>query len=224
MRIAIVDDHPLFRRGLAASIEDEGDFKIVGYGGTADEAIALAVEHLPDIMLLDVTLPGGGIEAVRAISLQVPIVRVVMVTASESREHVMAALDAGARGYVLKGIGANDLVRTLKSIHSGETYITPQLAAHLLRQARQRQVQAPDRGHVVSLSDLTARELEVLNDVAQGLTNKEIARRRSIAEKTVKHYMTSIMEKLQVRNRVEAALICRASNADDAARRSSGAA
>lgn len=202
VRIAVVDDHPMFRSGVVATLASEPTFEIVAEGSTAGEAISIADRLMPDILLLDISLPGCGLAAARKIAAATPIVKVVMLTASESEEHVMAALEAGARGYMLKGIGSADLVRTMKDIIYGETYVTPSLAARLLRQARQ---PAPAL-RSAEAAHLTAREEQILDQVANGSTNKEIANRLKISEKTVKHYMTNIMEKLQVRNRVEAAL------------------
>lgn len=202
IRIAVVDDHPLFRGGVVATLAWESAFELVAEGMSAAEAVAISARLKPNILLLDISLPGCGLAAARQIASATPAVKVVMLTASESEEHVMAAFEAGARGYILKGIGASDLVRTLKDIVHGETYVTPSLAARLLRHARQ-PIAAPQ---APGAAQLTAREEQILDQVANGSTNKEIANRLKISEKTVKHYMTNIMEKLQVRNRVEAAL------------------
>jgi DNA-binding NarL/FixJ family response regulator len=158
------------------------------------------------MMLVDITMPGGGIEAVRSISQNRPLVKVIMLTASERQDDVAAALEAGARGYILKGIGGGDLVNVLRSIHRGESYVSPGLAARLLTQLRRRPTEAEADDE---LADLTVREEEILGHVSAGLTNKEIAIRLGISEKTVKHYMTNIMQKLQVRNRVEAVMTAR---------------
>jgi len=198
----VVDDHPLFRKGVVATLAAELTFDIVAEGATGAEAVGIAARLMPDILLLDISLPGCGLAAARQIHAATPIVKVVMLTASESEEHVMAALEAGARGYMLKGIGSTDLVRTIKDIIFGETYVTPSLAARLLRHARQPAPLPRSAGDV----HLTGREEQILDQVANGSTNKEIANRLKISEKTVKHYMTNIMEKLHVRNRVEAAL------------------
>jgi DNA-binding NarL/FixJ family response regulator len=204
-RIAVVDDHPLYREGVVLTLSRDPAFEIVGEGGTADLAVRLAEETSPDIMLLDISLPGGGIEAIARVLRVSPATKVVMLTGSESEEHVSTALESGARGYVLKGIGAQELVRTIRSIASGETYVTPGLAARLLTQMKSRTAAAPQSDTV----GLTQREEQILQCVANGRTNKEIARELNLSEKTVKHYMTNIMHKLQVRNRVEAALIVR---------------
>lgn len=206
IRIAVVDDHPLFREGVAAILAQNPRFEVVAQGSSAEQAIRIAHDLLPDILLLDVAMPGDGMEAMRRIAQQCPYVKIVMLTASEDEQHVSTALEAGARGYVLKGIGAQDLLSTLKAVFAGESYVTPQLAARLLSLMRKKPASdGPD----AQLPVLTPREEEILDRVAGGRTNKEIARDLGISEKTVKHYMTNIMHKLQVRNRVEAALMAR---------------
>lgn len=209
VRVAIVDDHPLFREGAAAILGLQPSIDLVGEGGTADQAIHISQEILPDILLLDINIPGDGIAATREITRLCPFVKVIMLTASESEEHVSAALEVGARGYVLKGIGVIELVRTIHAVHQGESYVTPQLAARLLTLMRKPVAQAAQEPE---LPGLTVREEQILDGVANGRTNKEIARALDISEKTVKHYMTNIMHKLQVRNRVEAALVARRKN------------
>jgi two-component system nitrate/nitrite response regulator NarL len=206
VRIAIVDDHPLFREGVVAVLHSDTAIEVVGQGSTANNAIQIAQDILPDILLLDISLPGDGIEATREISRLFPYIKVIMLTASENEDHVSRALEAGARGYILKGIGAAELVRTIHAVNQGESYVTPQLAARLLTtmKAKATPLQADD-----PLPSLTRREEQILDSVARGLTNKEVARVLAISEKTVKHYMTNIMHKLQVRNRVEAALMAK---------------
>ena len=204
VRIAIVDDHPLFRDGVVHTLSRDKSIELVGQGSTAEHAIQIAQDVLPDILLLDISLPGGGIEAACEISRLFPYIKVIMLTASENEDHVSGALDAGARGYILKGIGAAELVRTIHSVHSGESYVSPQLAVRVLTAMKTRNnAQAVDD----ALPSLTKREEQILDAVSQGKTNKEVANALEISEKTVKHYMTNIMHKLQVRNRVEAALM-----------------
>ena len=206
LRIAIVDDHPLFREGVAATLNNDPALEVIGQGGNAEQAVQLALDLLPDVLLLDISLPGGGIEATREVVRLCPYVKVIMLTASENEQHVSSALEAGARGYILKGIGAAELIRTIHAIHGGEHYVTPQLAARLLSIMKKPGSAQPSAD---ALPDLTKREEQILDGVAEGRTNKEIARALNISEKTVKHYMTNIMHKLQVRNRVEAALMVR---------------
>jgi len=212
IRIAIVDDHPLFRDGVAATLKTQEGVEIVARGACAADAIRICVDHEPDILLLDIMMPGDGLVAAAKITRGSPRVRIIMLTASDHEEHVARALEAGARGYVLKDIGVQELVNTVRSIHAGQTYVTPDLAARLLSQMQKKL----NGGMKDELATLTPREDEILGLVALGLTNKEIARDLRIAEKTVKHFMTNIMQKLQVRNRVEAVLALRKSrNGED---------
>ena len=204
LRIAIVDDHPMFRDGVAMTLAADPAIDIVGQGSTAEHAIQIAQDILPDVLLLDISLPGGGIPATKEIARLFPYIKVIMLTASENEEHVSGALEAGARGYILKGIGAAELLRTVHAVHQGESYVSPQLAARLLTTMRSH---APAPAVDDPLPSLTKREEQILDAVANGRTNKEIAKQLNISEKTVKHYMTNIMHKLQVRNRVEAALM-----------------
>jgi len=203
IRIAVVDDHPMFRDGVIHVLRTSKLFDVVGEGSCATDAVNLAKTQHPEVMLLDVSMPGGGIEAATAIAAQDPDVRVVMLTVSEQEEDVAAALQAGARGYMLKGTSGSDLIRIVQSVHRGESYITPGLAARLLTVMQQ---SSKTRQEKNVLSDLTLREEQVLDQVSRGLTNKEIANSLNLSEKTVKHYMTTIMQKLNVRNRVEAVL------------------
>lgn len=207
IRVVLVDDHPLFREGVAVTLGSEPDFEVVGQGVNAGDAVRLATELLPDIILLDISMPGGGIEAVRRIALACPVVNIVMLTVSEQDDDVIAALQAGARAYVLKGVGAAELTSIARAVQRGETYVSPSLAARLLAEMLPR---APEsRPRQDRLSELTAREEQILKLLARGLSNKEIARELDLQEKTIKHYVTNILQKLQVRNRVEAALKAR---------------
>jgi two-component system nitrate/nitrite response regulator NarL len=203
IKVAVVDDHPLFREGVANTIQRSGTVQLVAEGETAEDAIQIAKAHLPDILLLDVSLPGGGVEAARVIAKACPAVKVVMLTVSESEEHVQQAMAAGVHGYLLKGTSGAELINTLRAVARGEYYVTPTFAARILAHSRRPQKppvrEQPD-------TDLTKREEQILGRVADGLTNKEIAGALHISEKTVKHYMTNILQKLQVRNRVEAAM------------------
>ena len=211
LQVAIVDDHPLFREGVAHTLGAQPDIEVVAEGESAADAVRIAGECLPDVMLLDVSMPGGGLNAVRQIARAFPVVKTVMLTVSEGEEDVTAALRAGARAYVLKGVAARELVRILRDVAAGEVYVTPSLAANLLFEltsgGASRQPASP-------LDELTEREREILELVAGGDSNKEIAARLYLSEKTVKHHMTNILQKLQVRNRVEAALMARAGGSD----------
>ncbi len=207
VRVAVIDDHPLFREGVAHTLRAEAGMEIVGEGTTAADALRLAQTELPDIMLLDVSIPGGGIHAARAIAAACPVVKIVMLTVSEEEDDVMAALKAGARAYILKGTPSREFVGILRAVCEGEVYVTPRLAASLLLEMRDA---VPDiRAARGPLDELTERERQILERVSTGQSNKEIAYDLSLSEKTVKHYMTNILQKLQVRNRVEAGLLAR---------------
>jgi len=205
IRVVIVDDHPLFREGVATTLASYPDVEVVGEGCSADEALRLARDLLPDVLLLDISMPGGGVNAARDIAAAYPVIRIVMLTVSEHEEDVLRSLKAGARGYILKGVTARDLVGIVRAVHSGESYVTPALAASLLADFRDEGSDASNSGG--PLDELTVRERQILELLATGRSNKEIARSLDLAEKTVKHYVTNILEKLQVRNRVEAAVL-----------------
>ena len=205
IRVVLADDHPIFRDGLVRSLEESGLFAVVGTGSTADEAVALVAEKKPDLVLLDISMPGSGIEAARRIAASPNPPRIAMVTVSEQDQDVTAALRAGAIGYVLKGISAAELAEVLTGIAAGEAHVSPALAARLLNEIER---PLPNRAKR-PIDELSKRESDILRRVARGLSNREVADALGLQEKTVKHYMTSILEKLQARNRVEAALIAR---------------
>ena len=205
IQVAIVDDHPLFREGVANTLANSPDIEVVGQGSTAEDAVRLARDLLPDVLLLDISMKGGGINAVRTIAKSYPVIKIVMLTVSEKEEDVLGSLKAGAQGYILKGVTARDLVKIVLAVEAGEAYVSPALAASLLVDLRQdRQSVGPSPS---PLDELTDREHQILELVATGISNKEIGRELNLREKTIKHYMTNILQKLQVRNRVEAALM-----------------
>jgi DNA-binding NarL/FixJ family response regulator len=200
IRIVVVDDHPLFLDGLVATLSADEELEVVATGADATSAVRAAREHQPDLALLDIAMPGGGIEAARSIRPASPATRVVMLTSSENEDDLLAAMDAGARGYVLKGVAGRELRIILKSVHRGEVYVAPGLAYAMIKGLTKPRIEDP-------LAELTSREREVLELVAAGLSNAEIGGRLGLAEKTVKHYMTAILGKLDVGSRVEAALL-----------------
>ncbi len=199
IRIGVADDHPMFRAGVVMSLREEDDIDVVGEAADAASALALAREELPDVMVLDINMPGGGLDAASAIATACPATRIVMLTVSEDEDDLLAAMKAGASGYVLKGAGATELAGIIRSVHAGEVYVAPALAWGMLREMRTPRTTPYD--------ELTERERDVLELVAEGLSNQEVGERLGLAEKTIKHYMTNILGKLQVRSRVEAALL-----------------
>ena len=200
IRVVVADDHPLFREGVINSLRSMPDILVVGQASDADEVVRLVREELPDLALLDVTMPGGGIEAARKIAAACPATRIVMLTVSEDEDDLLAAMKAGASGYVLKGVSARELAGVVRSVSAGEVYVAPSLAFGLLREMSKPRASDP-------LAELSGRERQVLELVANGLSNQEIGLKLGLAEKTIKHYMTNILTKLQVRSRVEAALL-----------------
>lgn len=206
IRVVVVDDHPLFRSGVVRTIEEEPDIIVVAEGASAQDAIDLVASHAPDVALLDISMPGNGITAAQKIAEAHPGIKIAMLTVSESDQDVMKALEAGACGYVLKGVGAHELVSMIRGVAAGKSYVSPALAARLLV-AMKSSGGAPTPQS--ALSTLTDREEQILRLVARGLSNKEVGRELDLQEKTVKHHMTSILQKLQARNRVEAAVIAR---------------
>ncbi|AZO40414.1 MULTISPECIES: response regulator transcription factor [Mesorhizobium] len=212
IRIAIVDDHPLFREGVTRSLSEIGGFEMAGEGATAQDAERIASTVRPDILLLDISMPGGGLAAVAGILASHPAQKIVMLTVSEANADVTMALNAGVRGYVLKGIGSRALADILRNVAAGESYLSPTLSARLLSDL---QSQKPTNAIADRLRQLTERQTEILRLVAEGLSNKEVALRLELQEKTVKHHMTGVLSKLNVRNRTEAALMMRESRDRD---------
>lgn len=203
--IAIIDDHPLFRAGVTQSLQETGRFEIVAEGNSRDDALQACEHRAPDILLLDVSIPGGGLEALNAIAERCPDQKVVMLTVSESGGDVTRAMRAGARGYVLKGVEADPLAQILTGIAAGDRYVSPTLSARLLSDGA-----APDRPAGVSaVHTLDDRQRRILDLVSAGRSNKEIAIELDLREKTIKHQMSRIFSKLAVSNRTEAAMVFR---------------
>jgi two-component system nitrate/nitrite response regulator NarL len=202
--VAVVDDHPLFREGVIRSLGETGRFQIVGEGSCHDDAVRIAAEHRPDVLLMDLSMPGGGLSAIAPVLAASPSQRIVVLTVDETPEDVAAALNGGARGFVLKGIGSRALADVLTAVAAGETYVTPSLAASLVTSLSEKRA-APNAGD--PFDALSARELQVLELVALGLSNKLIARRLDLHEKTIKHHVSRVLAKLNAANRTEAALI-----------------
>jgi DNA-binding NarL/FixJ family response regulator len=205
--IAVVDDHPLFREGVTRSLAESGQFKVVGEGSSQEDALRIARDLKPDIMLIDLSMPGGGLGAIAPIRSLNPDIRIVVLTVSEAAEDVAAALNGGVNGYVLKGIGSRALAEVLTVVAAGETYVTPTLSARLLSHL----ASDPPASAADPFQSLSKRERDVIDLVARGMSNKEIGLRLDLHEKTVKHHMSRILSKLNANNRTEAALKYRAS-------------
>jgi DNA-binding NarL/FixJ family response regulator len=197
--ILLVDDHPVVRQGLAAVLEDEPDFQVVGAAGTAEEGLRLAEQLRPDVVLLDLELPGtDGVQALPAFAARSPNARVVVFTAYDTDERVFGALRAGAKGYLLKGATADEIASAIRAVHAGESSLTPRVAARLVAA-----MGVAPRG----AGPLSGRERAVLRLVAEGLPNKQIARALSITERTVKFHVASASRKLSADNRAQAAAL-----------------
>ena len=201
IRVMVADDHPLFREGVVSALASRPEIEIVGQARNGDQARDLAYNLLPDVVLLDITMPGkDGLTAAVEIATACPAAKIVMLTVSEHDDDLMAAFRAGARGYVLKGVSAQELAKVVRAVAGGDVYVSPQLASRLLFEMSN--PSSPD-----PLGELTERERQILQLVAEGLTNREIGERLHLAEKTIKHYMTNVLQKLQVQSRVQAALL-----------------
>ena len=203
-RLLLVDDHALFRKGVAEVIAAEPDFELVGEAENGEQALDLARELMPDVILMDISMPRlDGIEATRRIKAEFPYVRIVILTVSESDHSLFEALKAGAHGYLLKDVAPLSLLANLRGVVRGEAAFSRALAGRLLeelgRDARRAAPASPPRGR------LTPREREVLGLIAQGKCNKEIAAALGIAENTVKNHLKNILEKLHLENRTQAA-------------------
>jgi len=197
IRLLIADDHVIVRSGLAQLVATMADVELVGAASDGAEAVALAAEHRPDVVLMDLEMPGvDGIEATRTLSTEQPGVAVVILTSFSDRDRIIGALDAGAVGYVLKDAEPDELARAIRAAARGESPLDPKAARALLSA----------RGAVAPGAALSEREREVLLMVAEGLPNKLIARRLGISEKTVKAHLTSVFRQIGVTDRTQAAL------------------
>ena len=200
IRTLVADDHPLFREGVVHSLRLDPRFDVIAEAGSGEEALEKVAQLRPDLVLIDISMPGiGGIETARQISAAAPRTRIMMLTVDDRGPSLLAALKAGAHGYVLKGVSAMELRTIARQIADGEAYVPPALAAELLSE-----MSTPRPAD--AFSTLTSREAGVLDLLGQGLSNRAIGERLFIAETTVKRHMTSILTKLQVRSRTEAAL------------------
>jgi two-component system, NarL family, nitrate/nitrite response regulator NarL len=203
IRVLLVDDHDLFRRGLAGLFAGDKEFRVVGEASNGEEALNKAKDLKPDIILMDIYMPGvDGLQATRRIKQDVPKTRIIILTVSEDDKNLFEAIKAGAHGYLLKNVAPEVLEEDLREVFRGEAPIARYTAAKILQefaaQSRGRQIQSCQE-------NLTVREEEVLNFLTRGLTNKEIGNKLGIAENTVKNHLKNILGKLHLQNRVQAA-------------------
>ena len=199
--IAVIDDHPILRHGLAAVLRNEPRFRLVGEGGNAAEALQIAQLHRPDIMILDLNIPGSGMEALKQIAVEFPEVRCIILTVCDSADTAIAALNAGAQGYVLKGVSGAALKAAIWTVFNNESFVSPEFATKLLNAAQHKK---PDT--TIDDTRLSFREGQILREVEAGLSNRMVAEKLRLSEKTVKYYMSSIMQKYGVNNRVSAVI------------------
>lgn len=195
IRILVVDDHPVVREGLVATLEDDPDFTVVGAAGSAEDALAIIRDQRPDVVLLDLELPGmDGLAAIPALTAAYPDARILILTAYDTDERVVGAIRSGAKGYLLKGAGLGEIARAIRTVYGGESYLEPRIAGKVVAG-----LAGPRRS-----TALTRREREVLKMVADGRSNKQIARALKITERTVKFHVTTILNKLGAENRAQA--------------------
>lgn len=208
IRILIVDDHVLFREGLAAVIRGETDIEVVGFAGSVKEAVETAHTTKPDIILMDFTMPDGtGADATKQILKEYPDCQIVFLTMSDEDDDLFAAIRSGAKGYILKNIHPSKLVASLRSVYRGESALSRTMTLRLMEELARSDVPTKPRDPL--LAKLTPRELDVLRDVATGMTNQEIAAKLFLSENTVKYHVHSILDKLGFADRREASQFAR---------------
>ena len=199
IRILVVDDHPVVRDGLVAMLSTQPDFQVVAEAANGQEAVDKAASYQPDIILLDLEMPGmDGVEALKEIHSRYPGFRAIVFTAFDTDERIVSALQSGAQGYLLKGVPRDELFRAIRVVHEGGSLLQPLVASKLLQH-----MSAPEETKQEA-ELLTEREMEVLELLAEGKTNKQIAEELVISERTVKFHVSSILNKLGASNRTEA--------------------
>ncbi|MEX5708971.1 response regulator transcription factor [Parafrankia sp. FMc6] len=204
IRVLIVDDHALFRRGLEMVLAQEVDIEVVGEAADGAEAVTMAAEMAPDIVLMDVRMPRrGGIDATSAIKEKVPSTKIVMLTISDEEADLFDAIKAGAMGYLLKEISIDEVAADIRAVYNGQSLISPSMASKLLSEFAA-MIKTKDDRPQLPTPRLTDREMEVLRLVAKGLNNRDIAKQLYISENTVKNHIRNILEKLQLHSRMEA--------------------
>ncbi|MEY4755069.1 MAG: hypothetical protein RJA44_2744 [Pseudomonadota bacterium] len=216
LRLLIVDDQPLIRRGLAMMLATEPGIEIVGTGANGREAVALALEHQPDVVVMDLQMPlASGVVATREITARLPCTKVVVLTTYSDDELVFEAISAGAHAYLLKDASEQEVLETVQAVHRGESRLSPPIAHKVLERlralgpaglAKPDAASAPAMPPQTLMEPLTERESRILELITHGLSNKQIAQRVFLAEGTVKNYVSRIMDKLHARSRIELAM------------------
>jgi DNA-binding NarL/FixJ family response regulator len=205
-RIAFVDDHPTLLAGMAAIFSGESEYEIVGTGISADDATAIADTKSPQVLILDLSMPGDVYAAIADVTARTPPIRVVIFTAFANVDLALRALDAGAHGFVLKGRPSSDLLTAIQTVKNGELFVSPDFSPKLMSGFRNRS----RREKELRSARLSTRELQIVECLLQAKSNKEIARMLDLSEKTIKHYMTNLMNKLKVKSRLEVVLAAQA--------------
>jgi len=202
LRILLVDDHEVVRLGVRGLIERQAGMEVVGEAGTVREAVSQVEQLAPDVVVLDIRLPGGGgLEACRQIKALRPETRIIVLTSYPDDEKLFDAIACGAEGYVLKQIGSDDLIRALELVGRGESMLDPSVTARVF--AKMREMRQQERAH--AFADLTAQEMQILARLAEGETNREIGSALQLSEKTVRNYVSTILAKLGLASRAQAA-------------------
>lgn len=202
VRIAFVDDHPTLLAGMAAIFASHDDYEIVGTALSADDAVTLAEKTTPDVIILDLSMPGDVNAAIGKITKNAPAIRVIIFTAFANVDLALQALDVGAHGFVLKGRPSSELFSAIESVQRGELFVSPDFAPKLMGGFRNRS----QRRRELQSARLSPRELQIVDHLLEGKSNKEIANALQLSEKTIKHYMTNLMTKLRVKSRLEVVL------------------
>jgi len=210
IRVLIADDHALFREGVNAILKSVPDIELVGEAGTGQEALNLASDLKPDVILMDIQMPDlNGVDATERILKTHPDAGIIIVTMLEDDDSLFSAMRAGARGYVLKGAGKAEMLKSIRAVAEGEALFGPAIATRLLNVFHDKAAQPKSKTSALAFPDLTDREREILSYIARGETNSEIAERLTISLKTVRNHASSIFNKLQVTNRAQAAIRAR---------------
>ena len=205
IRVLLVDDHIIFRKGVAALLTNRQDIVIVGEASNGEEALQAARELLPDVILMDINMPVcDGLEATRRIKRELPHIKIVMLTVADDNQEIFEAIKSGAQGYLLKNLDPDQLYELLESISRGEAPLSGTIAAKILKEFTHPSLESQEDDETAD--ELTQREISILELVVEGLTNKEIASKLFISENTVKIHLRNILEKLHLKNRIQAAV------------------
>ena len=203
--LILADDHPLLRKALKSVLEMQTDFQVIAEASDGEEAVNLTVQHSPDIVIMDISMPKmNGLDAIRQIKAQKPEVIILVLTVHDETEHILGMLEAGASGYLTKGVFDEEVIHAVRSVAAGETVLSTEVSKQILQHAR-RHTTKPIQ--IDTIEKLTVREMEILNLVARGMKNKDIAQELNLGLPTIKVYLSDIFSKLKVRSRTEAVMV-----------------